>query len=317
MHGDNAFNNNEFAEYIKQSHIKFRPVPPRRHSKNPLESKHNIIRSIFLRLNASSDPQIPPELMAYRAIRISNDLYGSDVLSSFELAKGFTKPLDEKDGLNVISNDLIDAHDTIKAKRKLNLILRSNALTEPQVGVGDLVEVFIKRQHEKRGKWSPPRVVLSYDPSSRTITVPGSHGKTISSAIEDTRFAIQDNPLAIQIQQSIDQIDAELEHVTDCTDENPDADEREFEHDKSPPFHHEYSTSECEPSLPRTGDCVDIFWPLDNSYYSGTVQSIDEDGKHNIEYDDGEDEVLYMREETWRFSTCKTTLNLSLLKAHN
>ena len=250
---------------------------------------------------------MPPELMAYRAIRISNDLYGSDVLSSFETAKGFTKPCDDKNGINVISKDLINAHDTIKAKRKLNLILRSNSRTESQVGVGDMFEIYIKRQHEKRGKWSSPRVVLSYDPSSRTITVPGAHEKTISSAIEDTRFAIQDDPFAIQIQQSIDQLDTDLENVIDCKAVNRNTDDCDYENNDETAFHHQYSTSDCDPELPQAGDCVDVFWPLDNSYYSGTFQSIDEDGRHNIEYDDGEDEVLDMTDGTWRFSTGNTT----------
>ena len=74
--------------------IKIRPVPPRRHHKNSIEPKNRTIRSIFLRIK-NENPKISDELASVRSIRISNDLYGSDTLSSFEMARGFTKPIHE------------------------------------------------------------------------------------------------------------------------------------------------------------------------------------------------------------------------------
>ncbi len=38
------------------------------------------------------------------------------------------------------------------AKRKLNLILRSKSTSDIPLKIGDLVQVFIKLQHEKPGK---------------------------------------------------------------------------------------------------------------------------------------------------------------------
>ena len=50
IHGDKAFDASNFKSYMKERDISFRPVPPGRHSKNTIESKHNVIRSIYLRL---------------------------------------------------------------------------------------------------------------------------------------------------------------------------------------------------------------------------------------------------------------------------
>ena len=48
IHGDKAFATGDFKNYMDKVGIAFRPVPPGRHSKNAIESKHNVIRSIYL-----------------------------------------------------------------------------------------------------------------------------------------------------------------------------------------------------------------------------------------------------------------------------
>ena len=63
--------------------------PPRSRNKNVLESKHGVIRTVFLRL--LNEKEDNAGLVAMQAVRISNDFYGSDILLSFEMAKGFTK----------------------------------------------------------------------------------------------------------------------------------------------------------------------------------------------------------------------------------
>ncbi len=68
--------------------IESRPIPARRRNKNVLESKQKIIRDIFIRLESESDPS-SEAMRAEQTIRISNDLYGNDVCSACELAKGF------------------------------------------------------------------------------------------------------------------------------------------------------------------------------------------------------------------------------------
>lgn len=97
-------------------------MPPQRHSRNPLESKHGVIRNIFVKLR-TAEPDESEELQAYRAVSISNDLYGNYMMSSFELSKGYTKPLVTESTASVPSN-IVEAHEKLKSKRKLALLLR-------------------------------------------------------------------------------------------------------------------------------------------------------------------------------------------------
>lgn len=154
---DRAFKNSIFAEYLRQQDIEARPLPPRRHNKNVLESKHKIIRDVFIRLKEESTverKEWETSLITQQAIRISNDLYGSDVLSAQELAKGYARPIQNEVIPKQLPQELVDAHQTLLAKRKLTLILRSKTFAESPIAVGDLVQILIKKEHEKRGKWS-------------------------------------------------------------------------------------------------------------------------------------------------------------------
>ena len=202
IQGDKAFQAEEFKDYLKIYDISFRLVPPRRHSKNVLESKHRVLRDIYLRMkdNAVNDD---PRLLVAKMFRVSNDLYGNSVASSHELAKGYTRPI-SGNIRREIPLSIIEAQRTLAAKRKLNLILKSKSIQELPIKIGDLVQVYTRLQNQKRGKWSDATPVLAIDPESRTVTVPGSAGRKRDAAIEDVRVAVCDNELATQIQSSID-----------------------------------------------------------------------------------------------------------------
>ena len=79
IQSDFAFHNQLCGKLLEIKDIIMRPVPPRRHCKNPLEPRHGTIRSIFLRLK-SADTTTSDAIQAIRAVRISNDLYGSDTV---------------------------------------------------------------------------------------------------------------------------------------------------------------------------------------------------------------------------------------------
>lgn len=164
VQADKAFDNNEFQQYLKVYDVSFRPIQTRRHSKNVLESKHRILRDIYLRLK-SENPSTNPHLNVARMFRISNDLYGNDVASATELAKGYTRPLCHLP-VQGIPQDILDAQNELQAKRKLNNILRSNAVVDKPVHVGDLVQFYTRLEHQKRGTWSYPQPVLQYDVQS-------------------------------------------------------------------------------------------------------------------------------------------------------
>lgn len=63
---------------------------------------------------------------------------------------------------------------------------------------------------------------------------------------------------------------------------------------------------------PEVGDRIDVFWPLDNQYYSGIVSSYDDDGKATINYDDSEIETLDMSKETWKLSAASSALSMKI-----
>ncbi|PIN03366.1 hypothetical protein CDL12_24107 [Handroanthus impetiginosus] len=47
---------------------------------------------------------------------------------------------------------------------------------------------------------------------------------------------------------------------------------------------------------------ISVWWPLDKTFYTGTVESFDPlTKKHKIKYDDDEEEILNLEEERWEF----------------
>lgn len=125
IHADGAFLSKHFMQFFGQYGIELRPVPPRRHQKNMIEPRYGSIWSIFLRLK-HADSEIGDALHVIRAIRVSDDLSGSDTLSANEMAKGFGKCLVASQRPVSVDKTLCEAHDEPIAKRKLTLMLRSN-----------------------------------------------------------------------------------------------------------------------------------------------------------------------------------------------
>ena len=83
-----AFANKGFTEFLSLHGIKARLAPARRHIKNDIESKHKVIRDVFLRTK-SNNADFFEIVAAQQAIRLSNDLCGNDTCSAHELAKCF------------------------------------------------------------------------------------------------------------------------------------------------------------------------------------------------------------------------------------
>lgn len=69
----------------------YKLIPPRCHDPNVLKTKHGMIRSVFLRFANADDNG--SRFQALHALRISNDLNGSDIVLVFEKEKGFTAKL--------------------------------------------------------------------------------------------------------------------------------------------------------------------------------------------------------------------------------
>ena len=207
IRGDKAFMEGEFKKYMDSRDIKFDLVPPGRHSRNAIESKHRAIRSIYLRLK--EDKSLSIEACAVKAVSISNDLYGSSIMSSFELAKGYSKPIG--DHPVQISDDIVKAYEDIQARRKLARIIKSKGNVEKEFTVGDMIEIFVHGKNNKRGEWSNAKKIIKIDKEGRAVYVPGMNGKTVIAAFEDVRLAINGNDFSSIICDIIDEIDDELE----------------------------------------------------------------------------------------------------------
>lgn len=225
VHADGAFQQPKFVDYLARHAISIRPVPPRRHQKNMIEPRHGSIRAIFLRLRQHDD-KFPSDLCALEAVRLSNDLYGTDVASAFELAKGYTRPLHPKSHVCPIPPEIVEAHVDLLAKRKLHLIMRTQVSPSQTFDVGDLVEIYIKNEHGKRGRWSSPRLVTSVNREAGFITVPGKRGHTCNAAFEDVRLAVEDDTFAYSIQSAIDTLDDSISASIDDDLDDNDCDEQ-------------------------------------------------------------------------------------------
>lgn len=212
--GDSAFRSKDFQSFADTYDIQLKPLPPRRHNKNVLQSKHKVIRDIFLRLqHENSDNNVPVdgEMLVLQALRISNDLYGSDTMSSNELAKGYTRPILNGKLPIVVPDEIREAHNKLLAKRKLALIMKSKATVDMNVRPGDLVEVYIRQQNEKRGKWTAPRPVLSFDRATGTLEVPGTcKRKNFKSSFRRCSPCNHRKRFGKQIQESIDELETQI-----------------------------------------------------------------------------------------------------------
>lgn len=217
IHGDGSFQQPQFRGFLARYDISLRPVRPRRHQKNMIEPKHGSIRAIFLRLR-QFDPTQSPHLCALEAVRISNDLYGNYVASSYELAKGFTRPIVKCEHVNPLPPELVEAHVDLLARRKLHLIMRTNVSPTQSFKVGDLIEIYIKRDPCKRGRWTSPRIVTSVDRDAGFVTVPGKNGKFVNAAFEDARLSLDEHSFAHSIKSAIDVVD---NAISDTIDNDP------------------------------------------------------------------------------------------------
>lgn len=126
MQGDHAFNNAEFPNYIKLYDIQFRSAPRRSHSKNVLQSKHRILRDVFLRIE-SHDETGDPRTLVSKMFRIYNNLYSNDIATSHEIAKGYILPVITETP-HALPASHCAAHDELIAKRKPNMIISSRAI---------------------------------------------------------------------------------------------------------------------------------------------------------------------------------------------
>lgn len=194
------------------------------------------------------------------------------------------KPLISKRINNLIPKEVIEAHYTLQARRKLFLILKSKAVQKTPLPIGNLVEVFAKQQHEKRGSWLAPKPILTIDYVTRSVTIPGKGQLVPTVSIEDFRLATQQDSLAQLIQKGINFLDG---LVTDLTGNisntekltNSHAEEAGEIIDITPDTDFSNDTATFARSA---GDKISVFWPEEGVYYDGVVDSAEDNANLNI-----------------------------------
>lgn len=50
-------------------------------------------------------------------------------------------------------------------------------------------------------------------------------------------------------------------------------------------------------SNPNAGDRISVFWPIDNKYYHGTIDSVENSGQQVVKYEDDDVEELNVNNE--------------------
>lgn len=175
IQADKTFPIGDFQAHIEKLGITVRPLSPGSHIINKIESKHRVIRSIYLPLKESAREQHDTRLALYRSVSISSYFYGNDIILAFNLSKGFTKHLLRSPLEDFILDEVVMSHENLQAKRKPSLIIKSKAVKETPIRIGDFLEVYSKRKQEKRVIWTAPTQFLSVNHSARSVKIPGKN----------------------------------------------------------------------------------------------------------------------------------------------
>ena len=133
-------------------------------------------------------------------------------MSYLETAKGFIKPVGSN-SVREIPDDIVDAHNRLQAKRKLELMLKTKSTSEVNIAVGDNVEVYSNNGMGKTGTQSTPRIVLLVDQDARTITIPAKGCKRAAVAVENVRLALLGVKSAHLVQSAIDSVDDSIDNA--------------------------------------------------------------------------------------------------------
>lgn len=152
--------------FLRSHDVTFKPRPVRRHNKiGIVERKNRTLKSILERLQSDNTAQDDSTILA-RATFLSNLFAGSSVLSSFELARGYTPSLIGQQQIYV-TEELLEAHQQQAAVRALQRALRSrtpSSIPPRCIKPGDRVYFyFYTTSHAQKDEWRPGIVKSVHD----------------------------------------------------------------------------------------------------------------------------------------------------------
>ncbi len=183
-----------------------------------MESKHGVLRGIYARLKHAAPGESLSRKVA-KTFRILNDLYENGVMSAYESAKGFTRPIIPSSTAKNVPEDIRIAQEELIAKPKLNLMLRSKTIRDPKLSIGYMVQVT--------SKWkSQAGILLRAETSTALrskigiVALAGKQRRKLQPAVGDVRYALQ--PLfTVRAQYAIDQIDSEVDEALSLFEADP------------------------------------------------------------------------------------------------
>lgn len=113
---DPVFHYSKFWSYLRILKVSFCPLSPRKRKKNVLEPKHRVIPDNCLHLR-SAKWNTSDQLLVLQKLRVSDDLYESDIMPEDELARRYTIPIVPDQFPIKVPKEIISVHDHMIAKR--------------------------------------------------------------------------------------------------------------------------------------------------------------------------------------------------------
>lgn len=193
---DPEFENADFRHFCASHNVKLAPRPARRHNKiGIVESSNEAIRYFVQRLLNDREfatergrPSLSDQEIVANAAFLKNLLSGSKLISSFELAKGYTPSMS---GLpdSPSSIDFFSAYLENSCRRALHIFLRSkNTKHISRTLLAPGTPVYFYRKSQSRGAWFPAFVKTTKDHLAILSSTRDLKGTTYSVSYEDLRL---------------------------------------------------------------------------------------------------------------------------------
>ena len=188
--GDDAYDKPNFHKFLKQHNITYKPRPARRHNKlGSVERKNQTVKCIIRKLD-NEITNADTRTVVARAVFLSNMFSGSKILSSFQLAKGYTPSIIGIPQSHV-TTELLQAHKEQAATRALQKLLHAknpSVLQSDILKPGDPIWVYYETSSKaKKKEWVKASVVQAE--RHRVLARRSEKGPPMRVAYEDVRIA--------------------------------------------------------------------------------------------------------------------------------
>ncbi len=217
LSGDQEFDKSAIHALCTRHHITICPRPTRRHNKSGIvERKNAIIKNIIARISAERCSSKTESIIA-RSCFLSNLFSGSKLLSSFQLARGYS-PSILGIPTSTIPQDLLEAYKSQTATRALHKLLHTrapNTVPTNMLPVNRLIWVYHKStKHNEPNQWEKARVISCHPHFLIAKGITATHGPPMKVAYEDIRLVPQGQLTEYLATYTLEEA---LQHGTDTT----------------------------------------------------------------------------------------------------